>query len=71
MYNKYNLSGEIVLKLSDAFKKKYSGIDWTMIYDFRNNIAHDYFGVDEEEVFQIIQNHIPKLKSDLEHIINF
>jgi len=61
--------GEIVLKLSESFKDKHSDIDWIKIYDFRNVIAHDYFGIDEEEVFQIIQNHIPKLKTDFQKII--
>ena len=60
--------GEFVIKLSDTFKKSNPEIDWLKIYDFRNIIAHDYFGIDEEEVFQIIRNHIPKLKSDLEKI---
>ena len=60
--------GEFVIKLSNPFKKSNPEIDWLKIYDFRNIIAHDYFGIDEEEVFQIIRNHIPKLKSDLEKI---
>ena len=57
--------GEIVMKLTESFKEKHTDIDWIKIYDFRNVIAHDYFGVDEEEVFQIIRNHLPLLKSDL------
>ncbi|OQX97517.1 MAG: hypothetical protein B6I24_08520 [Bacteroidetes bacterium 4572_128] len=34
---------------------------------FRNIIAHDYFSIDEYEVFQIIKNHLPKLKIDLKN----
>ncbi|MCK9421999.1 MAG: DUF86 domain-containing protein [Bacteroidales bacterium] len=61
--------GEIVMKLSESFKDKHADIDWIEIYDFRNVIAHDYFGIDEEEVFQIIQNHVPQLKTALLRII--
>ena len=37
---------------------------------FRNFIAHNYFGVDAEEVWQIIQNKLPKLKAQLLRIID-
>jgi uncharacterized protein with HEPN domain len=53
--------GESVSKLSDEFKDTYNEIDWKSIKGFRNIAVHDYFGVDVEEVWQIIQNHIPKL----------
>ncbi len=57
--------GEIISKISIKFKRKYNNIDWQKIYDFRNIIAHDYFGIDEYEVWEIIEKHLPKLKSDL------
>ena len=57
--------GELVNKLSPQFRIRHEQIDWRKIYAFRNIIAHDYFGTDEEEVWQIIQNHIPKLKEEL------
>jgi uncharacterized protein with HEPN domain len=53
--------GESVSKLSDEFKDIYNEIDWKNIKGFRNIAVHDYFGVDLEEVWQIIENHIPKL----------
>lgn len=40
------------------------------IKGFRNIIAHDYLGVDVEEVWQIIKNRMPKLKAQLEEIIS-
>ena len=60
--------GEMVDKLSDDLKKKHSDIEWTKIKGFRNIVAHDYFGIDAEEVWQIIKNKIPSLKSDIEHL---
>ena len=61
--------GESVSKLSDTFKTNHNEIDWRNIYAFRNVLAHDYFGILPEEVWQIIKNHLPKLKSDLTKII--
>jgi hypothetical protein len=41
-------------------KNKYFEVDWNKIKDFRNLVAHDYLGIDAEEVWQIIYNHLPK-----------
>ena len=60
--------GESVGKLSELFKEKNQHIEWGKIYAFRNIIAHDYFGIDEYEVWEIIKTHLPKLKSDLQKI---
>jgi uncharacterized protein with HEPN domain len=60
--------GESVGKLSEQFKDLHSNIDWQKIYDFRNVLAHDYFGIYAAEVWEIIQKHLPKLKTDLESI---
>ncbi len=62
--------GEMVDKLSDAFKKKHSEIEWIKIKGFRNLVAHDYFGIDAEEVWQIIKNKIPALKSDIKLLLD-
>jgi uncharacterized protein with HEPN domain len=53
--------GESVSKFSDEFKDIFNEIDWKSIKGFRNIAVHDYFGVDTEEVWQIIRNHIPRL----------
>ncbi|MBC8416106.1 MAG: DUF86 domain-containing protein [Candidatus Cloacimonetes bacterium] len=42
--------GEMVERLTDQFKETYSHIDWMKIKGFRNIVAHDYFGIDAEEV---------------------
>ena len=62
--------GEMVDKLSDEFKKKHSEIEWIKIKGFRNLVAHDYFGIDAEEVWQIIKNKIPALKSDIKLLLD-
>ncbi|MCB0522812.1 MAG: DUF86 domain-containing protein [Saprospiraceae bacterium] len=63
------LIGETVAKLSEALKDAHPHIPWQKIKDFRNIIAHDYFGVDAEEVWQIIQNNMPALVGDIKHIL--
>ena len=57
--------GEMVSKLSDDFKNIHNQTDWNRIKDFRNLVAHDYIGIDAEEVWQIITNDLPKLETDI------
>jgi uncharacterized protein with HEPN domain len=61
--------GETVGKISEQFKENHHNIEWRKIYAFRNIIAHDYFGIDEEEVFEIIKKHLPKLQIDLQNLL--
>jgi uncharacterized protein with HEPN domain len=50
------------LRLDVDFIEANNQIEWHKIRGFRNLIAHDYFGIDIEEVWDIIQNKISELK---------
>lgn len=62
--------GEMIDKISDEFKKKHPEIEWGKTKGFRNLVAHDYFGIDAEEVWQIIKTKIPTLKSDIKLLLD-
>ena len=58
--------GEMVEKLSnELLTETQNQIDWLKVKGFRNIIAHKYFGIDAEEVWQIIQGSLVKLKESL------
>lgn len=62
--------GEMVDKLSEELKETTQGIiDWPKIKGFRNILAHNYFGIDAEEVWQIIENNIPELQIKLSQLV--
>lgn len=61
--------GEMVDRISDDFKLTYGEIDWKKIKGLRNIIAHDYFGVDAEEIWSIIKRHIPALIESIRKIV--
>ena len=66
-----NLLGvlEGISRLSDELKDNRTEIAWTKAKAFRNIIAHDYFGVNPEVVWQIIQDEIHNLKEQIEQIL--
>lgn len=61
--------GEAVSRIPDDFIENYNFVDWPKIKGLRNIIAHDYFGIDAEEIWQIVRIKIPALKGDIEKII--
>jgi uncharacterized protein with HEPN domain len=64
--------GEMVEKLSDEFiSSNPISLSWSKIKGFRNIIAHNYFGIDAEEVWQIIQTNLPALKANIEQLLKF
>jgi uncharacterized protein with HEPN domain len=65
----FMIVGEAVTKLSADLLGANPHVPWANIRGLRNIIAHDYFGIDAEEIWETIQKHIPQLITDLEAIL--
>jgi uncharacterized protein with HEPN domain len=61
----FEIIGEAANRLPQDFKAQFPSIDWNRIRGFRNRIVHDYFGIDYEIVWKIIETYLPALESDL------
>lgn len=61
--------GESVARLTPELRAEATAITWAKIKGFRNIVAHNYFGVDAEEVWQIIQNYLPVLKIEVNKLL--
>ena len=61
--------GEAVKSIPDSFKKNYTHIPWKKIAGLRNILIHKYFGVDYRNLWKIIKEDIPKLKKDINQIL--
>ena len=55
--------GEACNRISEAFKQEHPEIEWKSINGFRNISIHEYFGVDNQIVWEIAQNDLPILKT--------
>jgi len=62
--------GEMISKLDEDFKEKYSNIPWQKVKDFRNIVAHNYFGIDADEIWEIISRKIKPLKYDIKGLLD-
>ena len=51
--------GEAVKQIPSAFRDQHPSIEWSKIARFRDLAIHRYFAVDEQIVWDIVQNHTP------------
>ena len=66
----FTIIGESVSKLPESFKKNYPHIPWREVKGFRNYVVHEYFGLDTEIVWQVIQADLTPLRDEISKIIN-
>jgi len=57
--------GEAASKITLETKSRYSDIEWTKIVALRNILVHEYYIIDTEVVWNIINNNIPPLKKQI------
>ena len=60
--------GEASNRLSDDFKQNHSEIEWHKIVGLRHRVVHEYFGVDLDIIWQILEKDLQAFKNRLESI---
>lgn len=65
----FEVIGEATKNLPKDLKDKYPQVPWEDLYSFRNKIAHEYFGVDYEIIWQLAKKELPVVLNDIEQII--
>ena len=65
----FEIIGEAVGKLPESFRERRPDVEWQDIKDFRNLLSHEYFGVDLEIVWKIIEDDLPVLMDAVKEIV--
>lgn len=60
--------GEASKKIDDEFKASHPYIEWRKMAGTRDRLIHNYFGVDYDIVWDLIQNKIPGLQESISEI---
>jgi uncharacterized protein with HEPN domain len=66
----FEIIGEAANRIDSDFRDKYPEIEWNRIRGFRNRIVHDYFGIDYEIVWEIIETYLDEMSGRLSEIID-
>lgn len=61
--------GEAANNLTREFRSNTPSVEWRKIIATRNRIIHGYATVDLEIIWNITQNDLPKLKTEIEMIL--
>lgn len=62
--------GEAVGKVSDELKGDHPEVPWALIKAMRNVLVHFYFGIDTDKVWGVVDGDLPKLKCDIQSILD-
>lgn len=62
------IMGEATKKLSEDMRKDYPNIPWKNIAGTRDKLIHNYFGVNIDIIWSIVQIEIPSLLPKIERI---
>ncbi|MHB1179568.1 MAG: HepT-like ribonuclease domain-containing protein [Daejeonella sp.] len=65
----FEIIGEAASRIPEDFKKLHDRIEWRIIKDFRNFIIHEYFGINNLIVWDIIQHRLPDLLTEVSAMI--
>ena len=57
--------GEAAKRLPPEWKEAMPAIPWRMVCGFRDHIAHGYFGLDNDVVWDVIQEEVPALAREV------
>ena len=61
--------GEATKKIPDNLRKKHSEIPWKRMAGMRDKLIHEYFGIDLEIVWEVVNNELPPIKPLIQKVL--
>lgn len=61
--------GEAVRAIDPTVRQRYPSVPWRQIAGMRNILVHDYFRINQEIVWETVEQHVPTLKAEVKRIL--
>jgi len=65
----FEIIGEATKNLPKSIRANTPYIPWGKMAGMRNNLIHEYFGVDKQEIWKTIKEDLPDLKKEIEILL--
>lgn len=62
--------GEAVKKVPAKIRSKHPEVEWKRIAGLRDILIHEYFGIDVEIIWDIVQNKLPVLEQQVKQLLS-
>ena len=62
-------SCEVARALPESIKGRAPEVPWAKIIGMRHILVHDYFGIDTDIVWDVVERDLPRLKRQLEDLL--
>ena len=66
----FHIIGEAAAQLSKNYKTGNPQINWDEIKAFRNKLIHEYFGTNNQIIWDVIKFDLPDLKNQIQQLMN-
>lgn len=67
---KLQVIGQAVKSLSDTSKSQHPDIPWKQVAGLRDKVIHDYFGIDLEIVWAVVEKDLPALRRAIDRLLS-
>ena len=65
----FEIIGKAANRIDNSFKENNPNLEWSRLRGFRNRIVHDYFGIDYEIVWSIINKDLDGYRISIEQLL--
>ncbi len=65
----FEIIGEAANRIPEDYRILHPEIEWRQIIGLHNRVIHEYFGIDYEILWHIIDNYVSELQERVSHIL--